>query len=156
MIAGVLVHLVLHWRWIVTLTGQMLSKPVRASRPERTESVPEVVWIEAGHKKTSRRDFLRLSGVAVAGIGLGVLGYRAICTAGPADMVQEAQQNRVVSPTATQPSLQETETEESQLLPTPTLQVSPTVAPSESPLVHIRISSPSRSRQVLTRAQNEV
>jgi hypothetical protein len=133
MITGVLVHLVLHWRWIVTKTGRILSKPARASRPARAETVPKVVWIESDRKKMNRRDFLRLGGVAVAGIGLGVLGYRVSCTAGSADTVQEAQQDRVVSPRATQPSLQETETEESQLLPTPTPQVSPTAAPSESP-----------------------
>ena len=133
MIAGVLVHLVLHRRWIVTMTGRMLSKPARASRPARAETVPEVVWIESDRKKMNRRDFLRLGGVAVAGIGLGVLGYRMSCTAGPADTVQEAQQDRVVSPTADRPPLQEAETGESQLLPTPTPQGTPTAAPSESP-----------------------
>jgi len=133
MIAGVLVHLVLHRRWIVTMTGRMLSKPARASRPARVETVPEVVWIESDRKTMNRRDFLRLSGVAVAGIGLGVLGYRAIRIAGPADVVQKAQQDRVVSPTADGPSLQEAEAEESQLLPTPTPQGTPTAAPSELP-----------------------
>jgi hypothetical protein len=132
-IAGVLVHLVLHWRWIISMTGRILSKPARVSRPARVETVPEVVWIESERKKMNRRDFLRLSGVAVAGIGLGVLGYRAIRTAGPADVVQEAEIDRVLSPVKDQPSLQEVETEESQLLPTPTPQVAPTAAPSESP-----------------------
>jgi len=131
--AGVLVHLVLHWRWIASMTGRMLAKPTRASRPARTETVPEVVWIDTERKKMNRRDFLRLSGVAVAGIGLGVLGYRTICTAGPADVVQEAEIDRVLSPVKDQPSLPEAETEESQLLPTPTPQVAPTAAPSESP-----------------------
>ena len=132
MIAGVLVHLVLHRKWIVTMTGRTLSKPARASRPARVETVPEVVWIELDPKKMNRRDFLRLGGVAVAGIGLGVLGYRVSCTAGPADTVQEAQQDRVVSPTADGPSQQETEAEASQLLPTPTPQGAPTAIPSES------------------------
>ena len=133
MIAGVLVHLVLHWRWIISMTRRMLSKPVRANRLVGTETVPEVVWIKSERRKMNRRDFLRLSGVAVVGAGLGVLGYRAIRTAGPTDAVQEAQQDRVVSPAADRPSLQEAETEESQLLPTPTLQVAPTAVPSESP-----------------------
>jgi hypothetical protein len=133
MIAGVLVHLVLHWRWITSMTGRMLSKPARASRPARVETVPEVVWIEAGRGKMNRRDFLRLSGVAVVSAGLGVLGYRAIRTAGPADAVQTAEQDHALPPAEDRPSLQETETEESQLLPTPTPQVAPTAAPSESP-----------------------
>jgi len=133
MITGVLVHLVLHWRWIISMTGRMLSKPVRASRPVRTETVPEVVWIKSGRRKMNRRDFLRLSGVAVVGAGLGVLGYRAIGTAGPTDAVQEAQQDRVVSPAVDQPSLQDAETEELQLLPTPTRQVPPPAAPTEAP-----------------------
>ena len=131
MIAGVLVHLVLHWRWIISMTRRMLSKPVRASRPVRTETVPEIVWIKSERGKMNRRDFLRLSGVAVAGIGLGVLGYRTIRTAGSADVVQEAEIDRGSSPVKDQPSLQEVETEESQLLPTPTLQVAPTAVPSE-------------------------
>jgi hypothetical protein len=133
MITGVLVHLVLHWRWIISMTRRMLSKPVRASRPVRTETVPEIVWIKSGRRKMNRRDFLRLSGVAVVGAGLGVLGYRAIRTAGPADVGQEAEIDRVLSPIRDQPSLQEAETEESQLLLTPTPQVAPTAAPSESP-----------------------
>ena len=133
MIAGVLVHLVLHWRWIASMTRRVLAEPAMAGRPARVETVPEVIWIESDRRKVNRRDFLRLSGVAVAGIGLGVLGYRTICTAGPTDAVQEAQQDRVLSPVKDQPSLQEAETEESQLLPTPTPQVAPTAAPSESP-----------------------
>jgi hypothetical protein len=133
MITGVLLHLVLHWRWIISMTGRMLSKPVRASRPVRTETVPEVVWIKSGRRKMNRRDFLRLSGVAMVGAGLGVLGYRAIGTVGPIDAVQEAQQDRVVSPAVDRPSLQEAETEELQLLPTPTRQVPPPAAPTEAP-----------------------
>ena len=94
MIAGVLVHLVLHWRWIISMTGRMLSKPLRVSRPARVETVPEVVWIEAGRRKMTRRDFLRLSGVTVVGAGLGVLGYRATTpqvapTAAPSESPQQ-------------------------------------------------------------------
>jgi hypothetical protein len=133
MIAGVLVHLVLHWRWIASMTRRVLAKPTRASRPVRTETVPEVVWIKSGRRNMNRRDFLRLSGVAVVGAGLGVLGYRAIGTAGPTDAVQEAEQDRVVSPAVDRPSLQEAETEELQLLPTPTRQVPPPAAPTEAP-----------------------
>jgi len=94
MITGVLVHLVLHWRWIISMTGRMLSKPLRVSRPARVETVPEVVWIEAGRRKMNRRDFLRLSGVTVVGAGLGVLGYRATTpqvapTAAPSESPQQ-------------------------------------------------------------------
>jgi hypothetical protein len=133
MITGVLLHLVLHWRWVISMTGRMLSKPVRASRPVRTETVPEVVWIKSGRRKMNRRDFLRLSGVAMVGAGLGVLGYRTIRTAGSTDAVQEAQQDRLVSPAVDRPSLREAETEELQPLPTPTRQVPPPAAPTEAP-----------------------
>jgi hypothetical protein len=133
MITGVLMHLVLHWRWIISMTERILSKLARVNRLARVETVTEVVWIESDHRKMNRRDFLRLSGVAVAGIGLGVLGYRTICTAGPADSVQEAEIDRVLSPVRDSPSLQEAEPEELQLLPTPTPQVPPLAALTESP-----------------------
>jgi hypothetical protein len=148
MIAGVVLHLVLHWRWIISMTRRMLQKPSRVSHPGRVGTVPQVVWIDAGAKKVNRRDFLRLIGVAAAGIGLGMLGYRAICVAGSPAMTGDVDGERVLPPVTDQPGLQEAdgertlpvateqvpqqdaEAEEAQSVPAPA--AAPTVAPTEA------------------------
>ena len=147
MIAGVLVHLVLHRKWIVSMTRRMLQKSPRVNPPESVESVPQVVWIDVRSRHMSRREFLRLSAVTAAGIGLGVLGYTAIGAAGSSATSEDIDGDRALSPTTDQPVLQEddgdqalpaateqapqqqTGIEEAQSLPTPTL--APTVAPPE-------------------------
>ena len=147
MIAGVLMHLVLHWKWIVSMTRRTLHKPARASRAGRVDTVPQVVWIDAGAKRINRRDFLRLIGVATASIGLGVLGYRAIRVVGSATMPQDVESDRVLPPATDQPSLQEADgvpaltpateqvpqqdVEAGEVQPSPAPAVAPTVAPTE-------------------------
>lgn len=42
MIAGVLIHLVLHWNWIVCMTKRMVERPERPTRAREQEACPTV------------------------------------------------------------------------------------------------------------------
>ena len=37
MVAGVTLHLVLHWKWIVCMTKQLLSRPASRRKPQETQ-----------------------------------------------------------------------------------------------------------------------
>ncbi len=37
MVAGVILHLVLHWKWIVYMTKQLLSRPASRRKPQETQ-----------------------------------------------------------------------------------------------------------------------
>ena len=73
MIAGVGAHLALHWKWIVSMTKQVLAtkdrRPVEGPAPSPAAS-------GATEASMSRRAFLQLGGIAVVTTGLVVAGLR--------------------------------------------------------------------------------
>lgn len=83
LIAGVGVHLVLHWKWMVAMTRQMLAQKgsVQATEP---------AYAEAAGTGMSRRAFLALSGAAAAVTGLAVAGYKVVSDPGTAVASQDS------------------------------------------------------------------
>ncbi|MBU0492439.1 MAG: DUF4405 domain-containing protein, partial [Chloroflexi bacterium] len=65
LIAGVGAHLVLHWRWMVTMTVRML--PFRSRREAPAHGL---AGAEAGGAAMSRRAFLALGGMTALAAGL--------------------------------------------------------------------------------------
>ncbi len=65
MLAGVLVHLILHWKWIVVMTGKILFPTAKPLHSTATAS---------GGVLMSRRRFLRTAGLGVVGLGAAGLG----------------------------------------------------------------------------------
>jgi hypothetical protein len=87
LLAGVGAHLVLHWKWMVSMTGRILS-PGRTERP--AEQIAEPAYAEATGSAVSRRAFLALGGVAALATGLVIAGRRAISNSGTAEAAQSS------------------------------------------------------------------
>jgi hypothetical protein len=85
LLAGVGAHLVLHWKWMVSMTGRMLS-------PGRSESVEEparaLAYGETAGRGVSRRAFLVLGGATAMVTGLVLAGRKVLSDSGVADTVQ--------------------------------------------------------------------
>ena len=77
-LAGVGLHLALHWNWMTAMTKRMLS-----SAPQRQVAAPAsgLAYAEAQGSSISRRAFLAIGGVAAVAAGLAAAGYRAIANA---------------------------------------------------------------------------
>ena len=128
MIAGVAMHLVLHWKWIIAMTKQMLPRMKRQGMPE---SAPRPAGGATASRRMNRRDFLRLGGMAVASVGLAVVGYKALLANESAETSQVDTSNHPL-PIVTQPSSQ-TEVEVGTGQSVPAATATPTVVPTESP-----------------------
>ncbi|MFN2251989.1 MAG: DUF4405 domain-containing protein [Anaerolineae bacterium] len=79
MIAGVGVHLVLHWRWVSYMTKRKLRVPAVArlgSMSGPTVTRPSAGLARADEIDQGRRAFLRLGGAATVATGLLIAGYR--------------------------------------------------------------------------------
>lgn len=72
MVAGVLAHLVLHWKWIVAMTKKTF---LPQARPAHAMSQPASV---NEHAIAGRRHFLRAAGVSTVAVGAAAIGYRSI------------------------------------------------------------------------------
>ena len=86
MIAGVLAHLVLHWKWMVAMTKKTFlpqRKPVRAAAQP---------FIAKEQAFAGRRNFLRAAGVSTVAVGAAAIGYRSIFGAGSASTGQAVAQ----------------------------------------------------------------
>ena len=91
MIAGVLAHLVLHWKWIVAMTKKTFFAP---AKPARTATA-------ANGTLVSRRQFLRAAGLGAVALGTAAVGYKSLFgseTAVANDMVTDGS---AVEPEAT-------------------------------------------------------
>jgi hypothetical protein len=86
-VAGVGLHLVLHWKWALAMTRQMLParRGLRGSVP-----ASELVAAEAGGSPISRRAFLALGGMAAVATGLVAAGYRVLADAASAEESQSS------------------------------------------------------------------
>lgn len=73
-VAGVGVHLALHWQWAIAITGKVLAGNRREGEAVPGEPVPS----SAGGSAINRRTFLALGGAATVAAGLAVAGYEAI------------------------------------------------------------------------------
>lgn len=101
-IAGVGVHLTLHWKWVTVVTRQML-------RPKKQRPIAvspcDPVFPEVQDTPISRRAFLVVGGAMAVITGLAVIGYRRIAQAISSEDDQidnlsltSAPQNRVACP----------------------------------------------------------
>jgi hypothetical protein len=130
MIAGVAMHLVLHWKWIIAMTKRMLPKMKQREVPEST---PRPVGGKTASRGMNRRDFLRLGGMAAASVGLAVVGYKALLATEPAEISQgDNDTSHRPLLIVTQQSLQP-EVEVGRGQPLPMATATPTVVPTESP-----------------------
>lgn len=68
MIAGVLAHLVLHWKWIVAMTRKTFFSPAKRVRAGTT----------AGASSVSRRQFLQKAGIGAIALGAAAVGYKTL------------------------------------------------------------------------------
>lgn len=68
MIAGVLAHLVLHWKWIVAMTRKTFFAPAKPGRPATA----------ANGALVSRRQFLRAAGLGAVALGTAAVGYKSL------------------------------------------------------------------------------
>lgn len=80
MIAGVLAHLVLHWKWIVAMTRKTFFAP---AKPARTAAIP-------GGTLVSRRQFLRTAGLGAVALGTAAVGYKSLFGSEPAEAAPAA------------------------------------------------------------------
>lgn len=87
MIVGVLVHLVLHWTWIVAMTKKQLLALV--SPPHVAET--DATFVE-------RRGFLRTMGVAVVALGVTVIGGKLLFKTASTEETQPLKADDAVAP----------------------------------------------------------
>ena len=74
-IVGVGAHMVLHWKWMVAMTKQMLRLQSRQGTA-RVASGP--AYREVAGSAMTRRAFLALGETAVAATGLAIAGFQAL------------------------------------------------------------------------------
>jgi hypothetical protein len=74
-IAGVVAHMALHWKWMVSMTRQMLSPKQEHSASAR---VPEPVSSGTAPTAFSRRAFLLYGGTAAVAVAATVAGLKAV------------------------------------------------------------------------------
>jgi hypothetical protein len=84
-VLGVGVHLVLHWKWVVSMTKEALSSTFGQTMKEPASSGAS--GGEEG-RLLGRRAFLTLGGAAAVATGLMIAGYKAIFDTSPADASQ--------------------------------------------------------------------
>ena len=94
-IAGVGTHQALHWRWMVTMTKQMLSS---ASRQGAKEPASDLAYGGAHGRSLSRRAFLAFGAAAAAASVAAVAGYKAILGASPVEASQSSNQLTTTQP----------------------------------------------------------
>ncbi|MCB9422122.1 MAG: DUF4405 domain-containing protein [Ardenticatenaceae bacterium] len=70
MVAGVLAHFVLHWKWLVHMTRKTFSV-----QPQRKTAVSMPTTYT---QPVNRREFLRLAGVGALAAGAAVVGYKTL------------------------------------------------------------------------------
>jgi hypothetical protein len=92
MIAGVGLHLLLHWKWIVNMTRRMV---ISAGKPVPRTATNHGAADGPAPQKTSarglsRRGFLRLGAGALTGVFSLAVGYKIICDAGQPHSEQQA------------------------------------------------------------------
>ena len=82
MISGVLVHLALHWKWVVTMTRKSFAGPGQATKGqtrarEKREPVgqPATAVTPTG-KQLNRREFLQYAGIGALVAGAGAISYK--------------------------------------------------------------------------------
>jgi len=81
-LAGVGLHLALHWNWMTAMTKRMLSP---APQRQATEPASRLAYAEAQGSPISRRAFLAIGGVVTVAAGLAAAGYKAIANATAAE-----------------------------------------------------------------------
>lgn len=94
-IAGVGIHLVLHWKWMVAMTKRMLSS---GSRQEAKELASDMAYGGTQGKPISRRAFLIFGGTAAVVVGAIVAGYKAISSQGNNYLPTAKQENESACP----------------------------------------------------------
>lgn len=77
-IAGVGVHLALHWQWAIAMTGKILAGGRWEAEAARGEPAPA----SAGRPTMSRRTFLALGGATAVAASLAAAGYKVLAEAG--------------------------------------------------------------------------
>ena len=92
MIAGVLAHLVLHWKWIVAMTKKTLLALTRPARPAATATNGALV---------SRRQFLRVAGLGAVALGTAAIGYKSLLGSETAEEDEALNDDSVMEPAAT-------------------------------------------------------
>jgi hypothetical protein len=82
MISGVLVHLALHWKWVVTMTrksfagsGQAAKGQARAREKREPVGQPATAVTPTG-KQLNRREFLQYAGIGALVAGAGAISYK--------------------------------------------------------------------------------
>jgi len=88
-IAGVGAHLALHWKWMVTMTKQMLSS---TSHQRANQSACGLAYDATEGGSLSRRAFLAFGGAATAVTFAAIAGYRALLDASPAEASESSNQ----------------------------------------------------------------
>ena len=96
-IAGVGAHTVLHWRWMVAMTKQMLRPQ---SRQVAVGVATEPAYGEMAGSAITRRAFLTLGGTAVAATGLVLAGYQFLFGSNQAEASQLESQSTVTGQVA--------------------------------------------------------
>jgi hypothetical protein len=80
-VAGVGVHLALHWKWARAMSGRVLAGTRREAVVTSAEPVPAT----AGGPAMSRRAFLALGGATAVAVGLAAAGYKVVAQAAGGD-----------------------------------------------------------------------
>lgn len=72
MVAGVLAHFALHWKWLVHMT-----KKTFGVQPQRKTAVA-ITTATTSPDSINRREFLRLAGVGILASGVAAVGYKVL------------------------------------------------------------------------------
>ncbi len=93
MVAGVLAHFVLHWKWLVHMT-----KKTFGVQPQRKTAVAATVTATSSNS-VNRREFLRLAGVGILATGVVAVGYKALFDGGETAVTTSETEQAVESTT---------------------------------------------------------
>ncbi len=149
MITGVFLHLALHWKWLFLMTKRMVP---RINRRQTTVAIPEAISKYVASRGMNRRTFLRFGGMAVAGLVLSAVGYKATEVIGYANGDQQGLSGSILPATMVPLSKQLIENTEDRTLPTvaaaptATATVSPQLAKVSCPFGIVNDPYPGRCR----------
>ena len=133
MIAGVLAHLVLHWKWIVAMTKSTF---LPQAKPTHARMRPGVANEQAFAR---RRYFLRTAGMSTIALGAAAIGYRSLFGSQSAAASQALTESEALASTITTP-----------LAPTPTsASVQQVVQPAAMPVSDVAADSVAATEPIL-------